>query len=881
MIKRNIIVALVIVASCVGQLVIGSQASAADPSEFNAGRIIDDELFYNKDDMSAAAIQSFLDAHVPACDTWGTGYSGYGSLTKAQYAQQILGWSGPPYTCLNNYYENPTTGATSFENGGGSFAGGLSAAQIIYNAAQQYGINPKVLLVILRKESKNLFGDSWPLKSQYTYAMGYDCPDSGPNYSANCNPTKAGFYKQMTYAAKQFRLYYDNMGSYNYAPGRWNTILYSTDPACGTKEVYIQNYATASLYIYTPYTPNDAALYAFPGQAPCGAYGNRNFWFMWQEWFGSTLTEEALVSVTSGLGFSPNTEELYQGETVRFSYVVKNNSSQKTITIGNASVCARRLSDGKNLDLPWVNNISIAPKQTWTFEGNFSAPTNDSYVFWICNWRASKGFSDNFPMSQDGNIVRTLTKNAKVAPTVVTSLSAGNGEVVAGKPFTMTFAVKNNDTTPIRLGSILVAGRGVGSSSRVDFPYIQDIVIQPGQTYTYSASGIVADPGKYRMFISTFRPGYGWNEQFPASATPTTQREIVLHVQPNPRMSESLQLGTMQPVVGQTFSARFVYRNDSPAPVKLGSVVAVAVGPTGKKEYFPFIENITIPAGQSYVYSQNAALTMSGKYRIFASVLMPNSIWNEAYPTTGAGITRDVLIDVGPNPSISTSIAPSSAEVVAGKPFGITFSIKNSGSSAVTVGKPLVAIRNTQTGSNNDFTLEQTITIQPGQTYTYDKQGTINTPGKYRAFVSVQRADGSWDERYPLATPTTQREIVLHVQPNPRMSESLQLGTMQPVVGQTFSARFVYRNDSPAPVKLGSVVAVAVGPTGKKEYFPFIENITIPAGQSYVYSQNAALTMSGKYRIFASVLMPNSIWNEAYPTTGAGITRDVLIDVGP
>ena len=169
-----------------GQLFVSSQAYAANPADFNPGRIIDDELFYNKDDMSVAEIQSFLNAHVPACDTWGTGPSGYGNLTRAQYAQQIMGWHGPPYTCLNNYHENPETGATSFENGGGAFAGGISTAQIIYNAAQQYGINPKVLLVTLRKEALNIYGDSWPLKSQYRYAMGYACPDSGPNYSAAC-----------------------------------------------------------------------------------------------------------------------------------------------------------------------------------------------------------------------------------------------------------------------------------------------------------------------------------------------------------------------------------------------------------------------------------------------------------------------------------------------------------------------------------------------------------------------------------------------------------------------------------------------------------------------------------------------------------------------
>ncbi len=274
--------------------------SAVSASEFNPGRIIDDAIFYNKNAMGGAQeVQNFLNTHVPACDTWGTGPSGYGNLTKAQYAQQ-MGWHGPPYACLQNYHENPSNGETSFEKGGGAFTGGQSAAQIIWNAAQEYGINPQVLIVMLRKESAGpLTADNWPLKTQYKYAMGYGCPDSGPNYSANCDATKSGFYNQMRLAAWQLRYYANNINTYNYRPGRTNYIQYSPDPNCGGKNVYIENIATASLYIYTPYVPNDAALNAYPGTAPCGAYGNRNFFMMFNDWFGGVNAPNYLATYSS------------------------------------------------------------------------------------------------------------------------------------------------------------------------------------------------------------------------------------------------------------------------------------------------------------------------------------------------------------------------------------------------------------------------------------------------------------------------------------------------------------------------------------------------------------------------------------------------------
>ena len=265
-------------------------AYAVKATDFNAGRIIDDEIFYNKDSMSVQQIQDFLNKQVGSCDTWGTQRAadwGRNDITRAQFAKQRWGVN-PPFVCLNNYHENPSTKESSFEKGGGHFEGGLSAAQIIHQAAQKYNINPQVLLVLLRKESQNLTGDKWPLKSQYKYAMGYACPDSGPGFTAACTESKAGFYNQMTLAAWQLKYYKDNKDSYHLRLGH-NNIQYSPNPACGTKSVNIENVATLSLYIYTPYTPNEGALTNYPGTSHCGAYGNRNFFMFFNEWFGSTL----------------------------------------------------------------------------------------------------------------------------------------------------------------------------------------------------------------------------------------------------------------------------------------------------------------------------------------------------------------------------------------------------------------------------------------------------------------------------------------------------------------------------------------------------------------------------------------------------------------
>jgi hypothetical protein len=283
----------------------GDDAGAVKATDFQAGRIIDDAVFYNKDAMTVAEIEAVIRAHAPACDTWGTKtqtdssaaeFRGWSRAKYAEYkvAQGSTFYHAPPYICIADYREDTATGKTTFDDV--NWKGGKSVGQMIYDAAQKYGINPQVLIVTLRKESR-LFADDWPVRNQYYYAMGYGCPDSGPGYSANCDPQYKGFALQIEASAWQLDKYRQNINSYNYRPGTTKNIQYAPEPSCGTKSVYIENLATASLYNYTPYTPNDAALKAYPGEASCGAYGNRNFFMYFNEWFGSTFGEPEYIAI--------------------------------------------------------------------------------------------------------------------------------------------------------------------------------------------------------------------------------------------------------------------------------------------------------------------------------------------------------------------------------------------------------------------------------------------------------------------------------------------------------------------------------------------------------------------------------------------------------
>lgn len=261
---RRLAAALGLVALVTGLLVsVPAPAQAVTGSEFDPGYIISDESFYNGAAMSESEIQSFLERQVGSCANW---------------------------NCLARYTENTPTrtwsfGTCSTYNG----AAAESAARIIFKVQQACNLSAKVILVTLQKE-QSLVTNPAPSDAVMRKAMGYGCPDT-----ATCDSTYYGFFNQVFAAGRQLTWYTNPAGSFtSIRVGEVNAIRYHPDAACGAKNVLVRNKATAALYYYTPYTPNAAALANLRGTGDgCSAYGNRNFWVFFNDWFGSPTGDTA------------------------------------------------------------------------------------------------------------------------------------------------------------------------------------------------------------------------------------------------------------------------------------------------------------------------------------------------------------------------------------------------------------------------------------------------------------------------------------------------------------------------------------------------------------------------------------------------------------
>jgi|GEM_PF-898838 len=280
-----------------GVYLIGHPVNATAITGWDPGNIMSDSVMGNKNSMTKSQIQAFLNSKNKC------------NKSVASANGEVIGESSTQaYWKSNKSIKYQITGGKKGTTQGtfrclakASF-GGSSAADIIYSASRTYNINPQTLIVLLQKES-GLITDLWPHSNQYRTAMGYGCPDNGPNNTANCSSNYYGFTNQVRLAASLFNEVLDG-GWTNYPVGD-NYIQYNPSASCGGKTVNIKNRATSALYRYTPYQPNSATLArSWPITSPypnCGAYGNLNFYMLFKQWFGSSvINESSLLFKLSG-----------------------------------------------------------------------------------------------------------------------------------------------------------------------------------------------------------------------------------------------------------------------------------------------------------------------------------------------------------------------------------------------------------------------------------------------------------------------------------------------------------------------------------------------------------------------------------------------------
>ncbi|MGH7217929.1 MAG: hypothetical protein ACREGE_00575 [Candidatus Microsaccharimonas sp.] len=312
-------------------LLIAAAALPENASAFNRGNLMSDSVYLNKDSMTQAQIQNFLESKKSALST-------YRDQGPNETKQEL-------------------------------------ASYLIWHAAQIWNINPQVILATLQKE-QSLVTMQNPESWRYRTAMGYGCPDS-----SKCDSLYYGFANQVNIATYQFRYNYEailghssfrdsdgdihGVGSfacrngdkgnnppfYNNGLLPGNVVTFARNTAIsGTQNatVTIANAATASFYCYTPH----AGPYATTGYS-----GSDNMVNFFTQWFGSPVMDyqvsfETLAGQQSGAVNKVNSQKLGEhSETISSGknlYTFYYDTTNKTLRLShwNGNTWSDRVIDG-------------------------------------------------------------------------------------------------------------------------------------------------------------------------------------------------------------------------------------------------------------------------------------------------------------------------------------------------------------------------------------------------------------------------------------------------------------------------------------------------------------------------------------------------------
>jgi hypothetical protein len=122
-------------------------------------------------------------------------------------------------------------------------AGGVSAAEMVVEAAVAHDIHPIILIARMQVETSLVSKTAAPTSRLLNRALGCGCPDGG-----TCNPSYSGLRSQLDCGARTLRRWYDASIAGN---GEW--LKGRTKSTLDSRRVTPTNHATATFYAYTPW----------------------------------------------------------------------------------------------------------------------------------------------------------------------------------------------------------------------------------------------------------------------------------------------------------------------------------------------------------------------------------------------------------------------------------------------------------------------------------------------------------------------------------------------------------------------------------------------------------------------------------------------------
>jgi nitrogen fixation protein FixH len=275
---------------------------------------------------------------------------------------------------------------------------------------------------------------------------------------------------------------------------------------------------------------------------------------------------------------------------------------------------------------------------------------------WVTNVPADAGVSN----TASANVTGTCggeTPNPMVSASLQISGQACVGGVLSAK-----FTITNRGNAAITLSRLSAGGRlnndNTGAGGFPDFPFANNITLNPGASFNYTGSQTLTRTGSYSFFVAYQKTDGSWVTNVPADAGVTNTAGVSVTGTcggggtPNPMVSGSLTISPNGPYfTGVTLTARFTITNRGNAAITFSRLGAGGRlnndnSCSGGCPDFSFDTNVTLNAGASYSYTGTQFISRAGSYGFYVAYQKTDGTWVTNVPAD-AGVTNTVNINVG------------------------------------------------------------------------------------------------------------------------------------------------------------------------------------------------------------------------------------------
>jgi hypothetical protein len=219
---------------------------------------------------------------------------------------------------------------------------------------------------------------------------------------------------------------------------------------------------------------------------------------------------------------------------------------------------------------------------------------------------------------------------------------------------------------------------------------------------------------------------------------------------------------------------------------------------------------------------------------------------NTGNATATSSISATVSNNTSAQLTLTSALALSPASPLVNQTTTATFTVKNTGTAAITV-QSFVAAARDSSNANVDFPASAAVTLQAGQSYTYSASRSFATAGGYTTWPSW--FDGTnWFNLAASSNFTVQ-------QAGPgvfTVTTAMALSPVSPAVNQSDTATFTVTNTGGSPITAQNFLVGARTPSNANVDFPASAAVTLQPGQSFTYSAARTFATAGTYSAWPS-----------------------------